>query len=46
MGGDLGHFERGAMQKPFSDAAFALQVDEVSGIVDTESGVHIIQRIE
>jgi NIMA-interacting peptidyl-prolyl cis-trans isomerase 1 len=32
------------MQKPFEDAGFSLQVGEMSGIVDTDSGVHIIKR--
>jgi peptidyl-prolyl cis-trans isomerase NIMA-interacting 1 len=44
-GGDLGPFGRGQMQQPFEEASFALAVGQISGIVDTESGVHIIQRI-
>eukprot|EP01006_Ploeotia_vitrea_P003963 TRINITY_DN113585_c0_g1_i1.p1 TRINITY_DN113585_c0_g1~~TRINITY_DN113585_c0_g1_i1.p1 ORF type:complete len:127 (-),score=2.27 TRINITY_DN113585_c0_g1_i1:66-413(-) len=42
--GDLGSFGRGAMQKPFEDATYALQVGEMSSIVDTDSGVHLILR--
>ncbi|PLW14745.1 hypothetical protein PCANC_01733 [Puccinia coronata f. sp. avenae] len=43
-GGDLGFFGRGQMQKPFEDATYALDVLQLSDIVDTESGVHLILR--
>jgi NIMA-interacting peptidyl-prolyl cis-trans isomerase 1 len=43
-GGDLGTFGPGAMQKAFEDGAFALRVGELSGVVDSDSGLHIILR--
>jgi peptidyl-prolyl cis-trans isomerase NIMA-interacting 1 len=43
--GDLGSFGRGMMQAPFEDAAFRLNVGEMSGVVSTDSGIHIILRV-
>ncbi|EGD82003.1 peptidylprolyl cis/trans isomerase [Salpingoeca rosetta] len=43
-GGDLGPFTHDKMQKPFADAAFALEVGELSDVVISDSGVHIIKR--
>lgn len=39
-----GFFGRGDMQKAFEDAAFALDVGGISDIVDTDSGLHLIER--
>ena len=43
-GGDLGSFKFEVMAKPFSEAAFVLGIDEVSGVVETGFGFHIIKR--
>jgi len=46
QGGELGMFKRGEMRPEFEAAAFKLKPSEVSDIVETEDGLHLIQMIE
>ena len=45
-GGELGMYGRGELYPEFEDVAFSLSDGEISGIVETEAGFHIIQMIE
>ena len=44
--GALGKFTRDRMVKAFSDAAFALQVGEISPVIESPFGFHVIRRLE
>lgn len=43
QGGDLGFFGRGVMVKSFEDKIFSMQLDEISDIVETDFGFHVIK---
>ncbi|MDQ3260832.1 MAG: SurA N-terminal domain-containing protein, partial [Pseudomonadota bacterium] len=43
QGGDLGYFGKGAMVKPFEDAVYSMEVEEIRGPVESAFGYHIIK---
>ena len=45
QGGDLDFFGRGAMVKPFEDAVYAMKAGEISNVVESDFGFHVIQMV-
>lgn len=43
QGGDLDYFGRGAMVKPFEDAVFAMKKGEISNVIESDFGYHVIE---
>ena len=46
QGGDLGYFRKGDMVEPFNKTAFSLDINEVSDVIKTDYGYHIIQLLD
>lgn len=46
LGGDLGFIERGSLYPAFEEAAFHLKVGEISNVVETPIGLHVIKAVE
>ena len=43
-GGDLGPFGRGQMVPEFEEAAFNMEIGDVSGVIETDFGYHLVKR--
>jgi parvulin-like peptidyl-prolyl isomerase len=46
VGGDLGYLQRNQMVDTFADAAYSLQIGEISDIIETRIGYHLIQMVD
>ena len=44
--GDLGYFQRGKLPKPIEDAAFAMEPNDISDVVESDYGYHIIKLVD